>query len=272
MERQRFCVYNQTSECFLSLGVTVADTMSGRLKKLNTKPAIPHDEDLWVVPSKGLHTVSMRMAKPVDLLYLDGDYHVIQVVESSSKLHIALPKLAAASVLALPAHTIYSSQTQPGNQLVICAAEALEFRLKSAAESERMPELPFLETAKEYADRASISPERGIFDDRRRAPRQLNPRLVACDWNGDNLAVLGIRDASTTGLYLLTEKRWALGTMVVMTLQRRETVEENSGPSIAAQLEVVRCGVDGVGLQFVSPGVLDSTQWIEAEHVRRRAR
>jgi uncharacterized membrane protein (UPF0127 family) len=242
------------------------------LKELIEKPSIPQDEGLWVVPSKGLHTVSMRMANPMDLLYLDGDYQVIQAVESSPKLHLAPPRMVAASVLALPAHTIYSSQTQPGNQLVICAAEALEFRLKGAAESELPLEMPLLGTGNDHSNRVVILPAPENFHDRRRAPRQLNPRLVAYDWNGDNLAVHGIRDASTTGLFLLTEKRWPLGTMVVMTLQKQNTAEEKSGPSIAVQLEVVRCGADGVGLQFVSPGVLESTQWIAAEHVHDGAR
>jgi hypothetical protein len=39
-------------------------------------------------------------------------------------------KPQAESVLELPTHTIYSSQTQPGDQLVICVAEEMEHRLR----------------------------------------------------------------------------------------------------------------------------------------------
>jgi len=40
-----------------------------------------------------------------------------------------------ASVLELPTHTIYSSQTQPGDQLLICNAEEMEHRfIKKRAE------------------------------------------------------------------------------------------------------------------------------------------
>lgn len=267
MDRQRFCVYNQTSECFLSLGVTVADTMLECLEEMIARPTFPHDEGLWLVLSRRLYPVSLRMASPIDLLYLDRNHRVIHGVESSSRLHIASQRMAAASVLALPAHSIYSSQTQTSNQLVICVAEALEFRLKSASEGERPDRTRLSATSAEESNRIACSPGSGMFDDRRRAPRQLNPRLVAYDSNGDQLAVHGIRDASSTGLYLLTEKRWPLGTLVVMTLQQPDTVEKDSAPSIAVQLEVVRFGVDGVGLQFVSPGVLESTPWIEPEHV-----
>jgi uncharacterized membrane protein (UPF0127 family) len=271
MERQRFCVYNQTCECFLSLGVAVADTMPGRLKELIARPSASRDEGLWVVPSKGRHTVNLRMAHPIDLVYLDRRYRVIRVVESSSKLLIAPLRSLEASVLAMPAHTIHWSQTQRGNQLVICVAETLEFRLKSAAGGELSHALCQVEEAGKHTQQIA-TPGVLKIEDRRKAPRRLDPRLIAYDWNGVNLAVHGIRDASATGLYLLTEKRWPLGTLVVMTLQRPSVVDTSSGPAIAVELEVVRCGQDGVGLQFVSPGALEPARWIESEHVKNGVR
>lgn len=265
MERQRFCVYNQTNECFLSLGVTVADAMPGRIKELITKSSAPRDEGLWVVPSQRFRAVSLRMAYPIDLLYLDRNYRVIHLVESSHNLHIGPLRMGAASVLALPVHTIYASQTRPGNQLVICVAEALEFRLKSAAGGHQPNESYQLETGEDRSLPAANSPEPGKPEERRKARRQINPRLVVFDWNGDKLAIHGIRDASTTGLFLLTEKRWPLGTLVEMSLQRPVTAGEDAGPSIAVQLEVVRCSADGVGLRFVLPRALEPSKWIEAE-------
>jgi hypothetical protein len=45
-------------------------------------------------------------------------------------------KTQASSVLELPTHTIYTSQTQPGDQLVICVAEEMESRINKAEVAE----------------------------------------------------------------------------------------------------------------------------------------
>jgi uncharacterized membrane protein (UPF0127 family) len=255
MERLRFCVYDQTSECFLSLGVTTADTLPSRLKLLIGRRALRYDEGLWIVPSTGFHTFTTGMAGPIDLVYLDEQHRVVHIVESFPKFRIAPLKANAASLLALPAHTIYSSQTQRGNQLVICVAEEMEFRLRGAPSVDRAAEMSGFESGKGSA----------IPQERRKMWRQMWPRLVAYDWNGANLVVHGIRDASATGLYLLTEKRWPLGSLVTMTLQRADVWVENAELSITVQLKVIRWGVDGVGLAFVLPETLESTPWIEAE-------
>jgi uncharacterized membrane protein (UPF0127 family) len=131
MERQKYCVYNQTRECFLSLGVAVADTTFSRLKGLIGKLKLRLDEGLWVVPSSGIHTMGVMF--PLDLVYLDEDLRVIHVIESCPTFRISPLRTQAASVLELPTHTIYSSQTQPGDQLVICVAEEMEQRLKTGA-------------------------------------------------------------------------------------------------------------------------------------------
>jgi uncharacterized membrane protein (UPF0127 family) len=69
---------------------------------------------------------------PLDLVYLDESYKVIHVVESFPTFRISPLIAQAASVLELPTHTIYSSQTQPGDQLVICVAEEMEQRLRTS--------------------------------------------------------------------------------------------------------------------------------------------
>ena len=63
----------------------------------------------------------------------------------------------------------------------------------------------------------------------------------------------GIRDISSSGLYVVTEERWYPGTLVLMTLQRNDLGEEMAERSIAVQSRAVRWGPDGVGLQFVLP-------------------
>lgn len=127
MDKTTYCVYNQTRECFLSLGVTPADTVFARLKGLIGRLNMRSDEGLWVVPSSGVHTWGVLF--PLDLIYLDENLRVVYVTEHFPRFKVAPLKIRAASVLELPTHTIYSSQTQPGDQLVICAAEEIEDRL-----------------------------------------------------------------------------------------------------------------------------------------------
>ena len=79
---------------------------------------------IWVVPSRGIHTLGVLF--PLDLIYLDANYRVIHMVEHFPKFSIAPWKTKAESVLELPTHTIYSSQTQPGDQFVICVVEEME--------------------------------------------------------------------------------------------------------------------------------------------------
>lgn len=127
INRRTYCVYNQTRECFLSLGVTPADSIMARLKGLIGKLKLKLDEGLWVVPSQGVHTLGVLF--PLDLIYLNESYQVIHVIEHFPRFRIAPLRIKAASVLELPTHTIYSSQTQPGDQLIICAAEEIAGRL-----------------------------------------------------------------------------------------------------------------------------------------------
>lgn len=125
--RTTYCVYNQTRECFLSLGVVAANTIFTRLKGLIGKLKLGLDEGLWVVPSQGVHTLGVPF--PLDLIYLDENHRVLHVIEHFPSFRLAPLRIKAASVLELPTHTIYSSQTQPGDQLLICMPEEIESRL-----------------------------------------------------------------------------------------------------------------------------------------------
>src|SRR6202007_2274272 len=89
------------------------------------------DEGLWVVPSQGVHTLGVLF--PLDLIYLDENHRVIHVIEHFPRFRIAPLRIKAASVLELPTHTIYSSQTQPGDQLIICAVEEIESRFNKGS-------------------------------------------------------------------------------------------------------------------------------------------
>ena len=131
MEKQTYCVYNQTRECFLCLGVTPADTTFSRLKGLIGKLKLKLDEGLWVVPSQGVHTFGVLF--PLDLIYLDEQHKVLHVIEHFPRFRIAPLRIQAASVLELPTHTIYSSQTQPRDQLIICPLDEIESHLQREA-------------------------------------------------------------------------------------------------------------------------------------------
>ena len=133
MERRRYCVYNQTRESFLSLGVAAADHTIARLKGLIGRFRLGSDDGLWMVPSRGVHTIGVMF--PLDLIYLDENHRVIHAVESFPVFCIAPLRRQAESVLELPTHTIYSSQTQIGDQLLICVAEEMEERLRLCSPS-----------------------------------------------------------------------------------------------------------------------------------------
>ena len=87
--------------------------------------------------------------------------------------------------------------------------------------------------------------------DRRRAERKPSPALAAHYWNGASPAEHGIRDISSSGLFLLTEERWYPGTLVVMTLQNKGEARKGPEHSISVQSKAVRWGRDGIGLEFV---------------------
>jgi PilZ domain len=91
--------------------------------------------------------------------------------------------------------------------------------------------------------------------DRRRAERELSPDLAAHYWTGGTPIEHNIRDISSSGLFLVTEERWYPGTLLIVTLQRKDKAEDSPERSISVQSKAVRWGSDGVGLEFV---VLDA--------------
>ena len=93
--------------------------------------------------------------------------------------------------------------------------------------------------------KGSLSPER------RKTDRQDAPAVVAHYWDGAAPAAHTIRNISAGGLYILTEQRWYPGTLVMMTLQRKDSFEGEADRSITVQSKVVRSGADGVGLAFI---------------------
>lgn len=123
-----YCVFNKTRESFLSLNVGAADTHLARLRGLVGHFRLRSDEGIWVTPSQGVHTIGVLFA--VDLIYLDTDHRVIHLLESFGSFRIGPIRRDCSSVLELAPRTIYSSQTQVGDELLICSPGEMEEYLK----------------------------------------------------------------------------------------------------------------------------------------------
>jgi uncharacterized membrane protein (UPF0127 family) len=119
-----YYAFNVTKQSFISLGVTVADTPLTRLRGLLGRMRLRSDEGLWMIPSRGIHTIGLMF--PIDVIYLDAQLRVVHLIESLGPLRIAPIRLQSESVLELPARSIYGSGTQAGDQLLICAPQDME--------------------------------------------------------------------------------------------------------------------------------------------------
>ena len=117
------CVYNKTRETFVATDVSVADNYFRRLVGLlgKTKRWAKLGRGLWIIPSRGVHSIGMLF--PIDLVFLSKDRTVVHVEEHFRPFRISRISLKAMSVLELPTHAIYRSQTQVGDNLEISVKE-----------------------------------------------------------------------------------------------------------------------------------------------------
>jgi uncharacterized protein len=294
METRKYCVYNQSRESFLSLGVVVADTAAKQLKVLMENLSIKSDSGLWLTPFRGVPAT--KGLTPVDLIYLDEDNRVLQAIESFPNYAIEPTREQPASALILAGHTIFSTQTQPGDMLLICPADEMQERLSRSPngagqktsssgdwsggarsspiavvevspEQDRSAELQVAHqrlVEKDASDAESFQNAswfikflRWLSTDRRGSKRHPLPGLVAYYWTGGAPQAFHIADISTNGLYLLTDERWFPGTMILMTLQRTNTEGDDPDDFISVLTKVIRWGTDGVGLSFVPSNTVD---------------
>jgi uncharacterized protein len=112
-------VYNKTRETFVATEAKVADSYVTRLVGLlgKTRRWAQLGKGLWIVPSRGVHTIGMLF--PIDLVFLSKDKEVVHVEEHVRPFRISKVSLKAMSVLELPPHTIYRSRTQIGDRFEI---------------------------------------------------------------------------------------------------------------------------------------------------------
>jgi len=115
-------VYNKTKETFLAFRVRVADSIMGRLIGLLGKRSLKPDSGVWIVPSNAIHTIGMLFT--FDAVMIDKDFKVVGLRELVRPFRILWPNFRAESVIELPAHTIFRSRTEIGDQFVIERYEA----------------------------------------------------------------------------------------------------------------------------------------------------
>jgi len=128
-------VYNTTKETFLALRVKVADSVLGRLIGLLGRRSLQPDSGVWIVPANSIHSFGMLMT--FDAVMVDKDFKVVSVNELVRPFRILWPKRRAESVIELPAHAIFRSRTEVGDQLMIERYEARKLpRKQSIPEAE----------------------------------------------------------------------------------------------------------------------------------------
>ncbi len=115
-------VYNLTKENFLAFRVKIADSILSRLVGLLGRNRLKPESGMWIVPSNAIHTIGMRFT--IDVVLIDKNFRVVGLRELMRPFSITRPNFRAESVLELPAHTIFRSRTELGDQLQIEHYEA----------------------------------------------------------------------------------------------------------------------------------------------------
>jgi uncharacterized membrane protein (UPF0127 family) len=107
--------FNRTRKAYLATHLSVAGTHWSRLRGLMGKDAasFPAGDGLWIIPSRGVHTLAMKFA--IDVLYLDTNKLVVHVEQNLKPWRVARVSMRTASVLELPGNTLTSSGTAIGD-------------------------------------------------------------------------------------------------------------------------------------------------------------
>jgi uncharacterized protein len=122
------CAYNRTRERFLCADVEAGDFQASSLETHLAAFAPGSGAALWIIPFRNISPTSVRI--PLDLVYLDRNCVVLDTVESFPISSGSASSAPAASVLALPANTIASTGTNPGDHLMLCPPEEMKRRLQ----------------------------------------------------------------------------------------------------------------------------------------------
>jgi uncharacterized membrane protein (UPF0127 family) len=114
-------VINLTKNTWLATKIRKADNFLTRLVGLLKRSTLGPEEALWLMPSKGIHTIGMKF--PIDVIFLTKDNLVLSVTSGLAPYRISGVHLRGFSVLELPNGTVKKSQTEVGDQLEISLVE-----------------------------------------------------------------------------------------------------------------------------------------------------
>jgi uncharacterized protein len=117
-------VINLTKQTWLATKVRKADNFLTRMIGLLKRTHLGPEEALWLMPSKGIHTIGMKF--PIDVVFLNKDYRVLGLMSGLVPYRVSAVHLRGYSVLELPNGTIKKSRTEIGDKLEISLAEVSE--------------------------------------------------------------------------------------------------------------------------------------------------
>ena len=114
-------VINITKKTWLATKVRKADNFITRLVGLLKRTHLGPEEALWLMPSKGIHTIGMKF--PIDVVFLDKNCVILAMVSGMMPYRISGVHLRGFSVMELPSGTIKKSHTEVGDRLEISLVE-----------------------------------------------------------------------------------------------------------------------------------------------------
>jgi len=117
-------VINLTKETWLATKVRKADNFLTRLIGLLKRTNLGPEEALWLMPSRGIHTIGMKF--PIDVIFLNRSHHVVGLMAELMPNRISPIHFNGYSVLELPSGTIKKSRTEIGDQFEISLVEKSE--------------------------------------------------------------------------------------------------------------------------------------------------
>jgi len=111
--------FNRTRNAYLATHLSIAETHWSRFRGLMGRDAenFSAGNGLWIVPSRGVHTLAMKF--PIDILYLDRNKCVVHVERNLPPWRLARVSMRTVSVLELPGNTLESSGTAIGDEIEI---------------------------------------------------------------------------------------------------------------------------------------------------------
>ncbi len=120
----KYYAYNQTRGCFLSGSLELVDAGHEPLRVLKVliEGLTPGAKSgLWLAHFRSVPVA--RTLSPFDLVYLDSEFRVVHALELSTDGEFAPFRGQPSSALVLPCQSLASTQTQPGDQLILRTLE-----------------------------------------------------------------------------------------------------------------------------------------------------